>query len=294
LVGDYQQATNGRSEMVAGVSNLADSKYQAVARLGLLSLFFSVAEWGIDPSENFERDPAACGKGPPYTSCAWNGPSKGRGKHLRSVSDGGIGVAHLDVAGLADFIEDFVLPSGPHISPADQSSLTQIAHKLQTNPKNFNWNSINKANSTDWHLLSGVMGLSLATEAAQIWIIDYFLHHDWLPSYEAVAAAGGTVEEALVYARIHNSASDKKVTKCMLQKASGKASPQERVDAELAAYVSQGECHVGRASYIAKGRCRPNLMLRPAVVFAALSRGDSDAWGAMATGSKWHVCRLRL
>jgi hypothetical protein len=79
----------------------------------------------------------------------------------------------------------------------------------------------------------------------------------------------------------------------MLQKASGKPTPQERVDAEFAAYVTQGECHAGRVSYFTNGRCRPNLMLRTAIVFAALSGQDPNAWGAMTTGGKWHVCRLR-
>jgi len=74
---------------------------------------------------------------------------------------------------------------------------------------------------------------ALRLESTQRWLIDSWLTKFWQKSYDAVMKhPKGTVEEAIVNARIRNSGT--KSANCGLKFAS---SHEDRVEAQLAAYV---------------------------------------------------------
>ncbi|MBZ9898535.1 hypothetical protein LB545_29930 [Mesorhizobium sp. BR1-1-6] len=64
--------------------------------IGLLSITLGAAKWGVDGDSTLPADPA---------NDKWEGPTRASGKHLMSYKVGGVGLPHLDVEPLADFID---------------------------------------------------------------------------------------------------------------------------------------------------------------------------------------------
>jgi hypothetical protein len=65
----------------------------------------------------------------------------------------------------------------------------------------------NRANTTleDWQIFRHWTRAALRQESVQRYLINRWLEKEWLPSYRAVIAAVGTIEEAMINARIRNS-----------------------------------------------------------------------------------------
>ncbi|TDH63858.1 hypothetical protein E2C06_03180 [Dankookia rubra] len=280
---------------------LPAAEYQAVARLGLLPLLLSTAMWGIGPAAWLPEDPAACPAGHDLRSCGWAGPAKGRGKHLRSLPDGGIGIPPLDAAGLARVI-DCPLGTDHGLAPAEAAVLRRLAGGL-TQRNGLTWASIRQG--PDWPAFAGAMRQALARPEAQRFITECWLRSGWLGTCRKVVRAGGTGADALTLARVTKSW-PVLAFGCVLPQALPLGDPAARADAMLKAYVtrapgpksSQNPCAHGRPSYLEGGRCRPNVILRPGAVLAAAPQAGDTALAAGSAGlealaGRWRErCRL--
>jgi hypothetical protein len=200
------------------------SKYE----LGLLALTTGAGKWGVVAASPLPEDPA---------NDRWLGPRAsaghgdvGAGKHLMSYSVGGVGLPHADRAYLADFIA-YILSNHPNIGGgAERSQMKAIETKLRTG------GTFDQVRSgqvfLEW------IKLSLQQRDGQRWLLEEWLNRYWLPSLSEVTSVNGTVEEALINARIRNSSPD--LARCAIKQASG---AKDRVQAELVAYASPNLCH---------------------------------------------------
>ncbi|MFT4503161.1 hypothetical protein [Caballeronia sp. 15711] len=68
-----------------------------------------------------------------------------------------------------------------------------------------NWDNKPHMSSQTWQLFRTYMRIALRTQAGQEWIFNSWLDDYWMRSLKKTLAAGGTVDEALVNARIRNS-----------------------------------------------------------------------------------------
>lgn len=86
----------------------------------------------------------------------------------------------------------------------------------------------------DWQIFRHWMRAALRQEDIQRYIIERWLNKIWLPSYREVIKSGGTVEEAMVNARIRNSSPV--TARCAIKQAKGSAN---RITSQLEAYTSK-------------------------------------------------------
>src|SRR5229473_5578702 len=105
--------------------DLSAEQQQALQNLGLLTLTLGAGKRGVAflPGENAPADPV---------NQKWRGPASARvGKHVMSYSFGGVGLPHLDVGSLADFI-DYILQTMPTLGPASEiSTMRSLATRLR-------------------------------------------------------------------------------------------------------------------------------------------------------------------
>jgi hypothetical protein len=208
---------------------LSADQQQVLQNLGLLTLTLAAGKWGVEflPGENTPADPA---------DQKWRGPTSAMaGKHVMSHSFGGVGLPHLDTGSLAKFI-DYVLQNMPTLGPSSEiSTMKSLASRFR---KGLTFDELRDKGGAEWDLFGRWMRAALLQREGQRQIISAWLSDYWLPSFEAVRQEGGTASEALVLARIWNSA--KGAATCALGKAAqvatGKAA--DRIQAELKAYAS--------------------------------------------------------
>lgn len=236
------------------VQNLID-EYKAeetncsrIAQLGLIVLTTSVAEWGVQSSQQLPADPAGAD---------WSGPRPGRGKHLMSYTIGGVGIAHADTSYLGAFMK-FVLEQFPDIgSSTERAAFRDIANDLADGGATYD--SLRNAGGEPWHLFTQLILSALRKERAQQWLIEQWLLRYWLPSYDAVLKVGGAVKEAFVNARIRNSSAA--LATCALKHARTGA---DAITLELEAYANREICAHANPDYRAR---RWGYMWRPVVLF---------------------------
>ena len=256
------------------------------AALGLLVLTTSVAEWGVTPSGGLPADPVAMG--------GWRGPRLRGGKHVMSYSKGGVGIPHADSAFLRRLISKIhaetpnLAPDGARFFRLQGTNFDRLyangghCHRPLTvleidlvgapfgHPSNPHAGSkycgdyFNGAtDEKDWQVFRHWIRAALRADDIQFWILDEWLRNYWLPSYKAVLATeGGSVEEAMINARIRNSSSATAL--CALRHASGAT---DRIEAQLEAYTIK-KCG-GKADH----RRRFGEMMRPVVLYRALAKG---------------------
>lgn len=214
--------TNQRERLPLSLVRQLIKSYPSDNRsIGLLSITLGTAKWGVDGDSTLPDDPA---------NDTWRGPTRFSGKHLMSYNVGGVGLPHLDVGPLANFI-DFLLAQHPNIGDDDERShMKQIASNLRNGQK---FDQI-KSNATfrKW------MREGLRRKDAQKWILEYWLDTYWEPSYRASA---GDIRLALVVARIWNTSP--RLGKCAAERA---LKEDDHVQAALKAYV---HCPGGRKAY---------------------------------------------
>ena len=195
--------------------------------MGLLALTTGAGKWGVVSATPLPEDPA---------NDHWLGPraSKGHGdvgagKHLMSHTVGGVGLPHADRGYLADFIA-YILSKHPDIGgSAEKSQMSAIATKLRTG------GTFDQVRSGQVFL--PWIKLSLQQRDGQKWLLEQWLNRYWCPSLKNVTGAHGTIEEALINARIRNSSPE--LAQCAIKRASG---AKDRVQAELDAYASPDHC----------------------------------------------------
>ncbi|MFJ4194452.1 hypothetical protein [Pseudomonas sp. NPDC089534] len=250
--------------------------------IGLLVLTSAVAEWGVKSDEPLPEDPH---------KKAWQGPGVGSdGKHLISYAVGGIGINHTDSGELVELF-DYLKRQHPDLAPhADAffrlrgvnydrvranggvctTPRSEITVDLDGKPFGHNafgggasyCATYRKGSTTreDWQVFRHWMRAALREKDVQRYIIDRWLAKVWVPSFEHVTAAGGSVEEAMINARIRNSSPG--TAECALKRArDGGGDVDARIAAELSAYVSSA-CK-GNPSH----ERRFGSMKRPVVLF---------------------------
>lgn len=196
--------------------------------LGLLALTTGAGKWGVVSAPPLPEDPA---------DDHWLGPraSKGpgdvgAGKHLMSYTVGGVGLPHADRGYLADFIA-YILANHSDIGgTGEKSQMSAIASKLRTG------GTFDQVRSGQVFLQW--IKLSLQQRDGQRWLLEEWLNRYWRPSLTEVTRANGTIEEALINARIRNSSPE--LAQCAIKRALG---AKDRVQAELDAYARPDLCH---------------------------------------------------
>ena len=258
LVHDYKSAAADAGIKARG--ELSSKQQEAVQNLGLLTLTLSAAKWGVQfgSDKNVPVDPA---------KDKWRGPSSASvGKHLLSHSFGGVGLPHLDVGSLARFI-DHVTRTMPNVgSPADTAVMKQLANRFR---RGLTYDKLRNRDGEEWTVFKRWIRAALLEREVQRWILADWISRFWLPSFDAVSAAGGSASEALVNARIWNSSKGSAL--CALKAASRKqaantARTVNRIQIELEAYAHPGACP--RSSKHNKSRWP--YMLRPVALFDSL------------------------
>jgi hypothetical protein len=213
-----------------------------VINLGLLVLGAAVAEWGVEPDAGLPPDPQEDG---------WEGPDSHRGKHLMSYSIGGVGVAHADVGYLSKFLAYLTSAQATRFSDSENKLIKSLVPKLA---HGMTYDDLRNAGGSDWETFTHCILSALRLRDAQAWLIGYFLENYWLESYDAIMASKlGTVEEALINARIRNSGPG--LADCALKHA---RSPgiADSLQAQLDAYGDPKICkgaktrHQDRAGYM--------------------------------------------
>jgi hypothetical protein len=261
------------------VNHYDPAKEESSVAIGALVLTTAVANWGVSGQENLPTDPEGR---------VWQGPGlHNDAKHLISYALGGVGIDHTDSGSLEDFI-DYVKEHHPSLAekPEHYFKLRGITFdriranggvctkprseiKVDLNGQPFGHGVFpggkkycplyqNKAKTTleDWQIFRHWTRAALRQESVQRYMINRWIEREWLPSYRAVLAAGGTVEEAMINARIRNSSP--KTAACAIKKAKGVS---DRIKAELNAYVGK-ECG-GNPRH----KERIPAMMRPVVLY---------------------------
>ncbi|WIE48643.1 hypothetical protein [Pseudomonas sp. GM17] len=113
----------------------------------------------------------------------------------------------------------------------------------------------------DWQIFRHWIRAALWLRDVQRYIIERWLNKTWIPSYDAVMGAGGSVEEVMINSRIRNSSPY--TAKCALDKANQVAAA-DRIQSQLDAYANIGyqECR-GNPKY----KERFGVMQRPVVLY---------------------------
>jgi hypothetical protein len=214
--------------------------------LGLLVLTTSAGKWGVlaQTGSSMPKDPANDG---------WRGPHGVEGKHLMSYRTGGVGLPHLDVGPLAEFIRYLLSQNPPLGPPAEQERTTEIAKQLGPN---FAFAQVRDDPVFRKWMLSG-----LRQKDSQRWILEKWLEWYWDP---ALKATGNDVHAALVLARIWNSGEG--FAKCALEKSDGAS---DRVNAMLEAYATPSICRRTNPKFRTR---RFPWMRRPIVLFDAYTK----------------------
>jgi hypothetical protein len=261
------------------VVNYDPGKPESIASIGVLTLITAIAGWGVTSEISLPPDPKSKGK--------WLGPSHGDdGKHLMSYAVGGVGIDHTDSGNLVDF---FKYLKTNHSFLAEKSDRffqlqginfdriranggicttprSEIALDLDGKPfghdkygggesycKSY---KVGDTTPEDWQIFRHWVRSALREKDVQRYIIDHWLKKLWLPSYAAVLKSGGTVEEAMINARIRNSSPV--TADCAIDKAIGK---KDRTTAQLEAYIDPS-CK-GKVSH----KRRFGEMMRPVALF---------------------------
>jgi hypothetical protein len=265
------------------VQDYDPTRIETTAGLAALTLLTATAAWGVIPSDGVPADP---------DSKQWRGPRKGSdGKHLMSYAVGGVGIDHTDSGALVKMM-DYLKDRHPALAPkAGQFfALRGIDYDeiranggvcadpkkeivLDLNGVPFGHSSYGggtpycpdhqdgKTTLEDWQVFRHWIRAALRLRDVQRYIMERWLNNEWLPSYNAVLAAGGSVEEAMINSRIRNSSPF--TAKCALGKANAGA-VSDRIQAQLDAYANIG-------STDCKGKSRHEerfgVMMRPVVLY---------------------------
>ncbi len=250
----------------------------AMAKLGLLVLTLSVAEWGIAWQGSSPLDPA--GKG-------WKGPPDiGSGKHLMSYARGGIGLPHLDTGKAERFFDALVarvpeasqdlqqfrkgfrydsVRRGGGICPQSKiavpvvdpyckatgqmasASCTEFPHGKQADADgDLYCDQYSQTDLVAWNKLRHWCRVGLRRRDMQVWIIEDWINNVWVPAYtEVIGRPHGTLKEAFIVARIW-STSGGDATAALLA-AGTESDPGKRIAAELARYGAGDATHEGRS-----------------------------------------------
>ncbi|PWK45519.1 hypothetical protein [Pseudomonas sp. OV226] len=255
-------------------------KIESTAGLGALTLITAAAAWGVTPGGLLPEDPE--GK-------QWKGAQRGNdGKHLMSYAVGGVGVDHTDSAQLKrlfDFIKLNHLTLAPKadqffnlrginfdnirarggVCSTPRSEITldldakPFAHDIYGGGSSYCGAHMNGATTLeDWQIFRHWIRTALRQKDVQSFIINQWLTNVWVPSYQAVLAAGGSVEEAMINSRIRNSSPV--TAKCAIDKAN-QVADGKRIETQLKAYTDP-DC---------KGKARHSerfgVMKRPMVLY---------------------------
>ena len=256
---------------------------------GILVLTLSVAEWGVHWDSAAPADPAGS---------SWQGPRNiTQGKHLMSYALGGIGLPHLDVAGAARFFAAFVerVPAAQQdlqrigalsgtfhydairarggTCAADPSQAV-LMQDLDGQPFQHafpvfggskycpRFNPDGHLDARAWQTLRHWSRVALRRRDMQAWIIKTWLNEVWVPAHnEVLGRPHGTIQEALVVARMWNSSKGDALG--AVQAAGAEPEPAKRIQVELD--------HYGQRS--ATNRERAGVMKRPGVVYAMMQTG---------------------
>lgn len=238
----------------APAAQLPQDPAQCAAMLtaGLAGLGLGVAQWGASGAPPGLADPQAD---------QWRGPPNGRGKHLMSVTDGGIGLPHYDTDQLGDLL-DFALQLQPAIgTEAARARIPGLVTKFRGGMAYKALNPRENGGPTereDWLALTGFAEAALGSRDVQHWVLKTWIAKYWIPSLAAVGRAGGSLEEVFVNARIRNSSP--RVAGCALSHAAGKA---DRIAAELEAYATPEICPGANPRH----RTRFGFMQRPIAIW---------------------------
>jgi hypothetical protein len=214
---------------------------QKIGQLGLVVLATSVGEWGVTPDPGL-ADPAS----PPRAR--WGGVPWNLGKHLMSYRVGGVGIIHADVGILAEFIR--MLAGSAFNADPGKPHMLALAGKQYAVIK-------------DDKVFISWMQRGLHEKDAQRWLIEYFINHQWLQSYDAVASArhkmgDAELKESFVNARIRNTAAG--LADCTVEK-----SHSDEDELQLYGGLRSG-CHGNP-----KEQRRFGEMRRPRVLFDAFN-----------------------
>ena len=234
-----------------------------LARLGLLVLTVSVAEWGVDwKRPATPRDPA---------NRQWKGPATiKQGKHLMSYALGGIGLPHLDTGDAVKFYEELVrlLPqarpdlasvgalssdfnydrvraAGGVCAPNPKAAAvmtdidgTQFQHDASTlggEPYCSEHDPSGRLDTEAWQKLRHWSRIALRRRDMQAWVLQYWLDHVWAEAYSTVVATPhGSLREALAVARIWSSSRGDALR--ALRAAGQEPDTGKRLSAELETY----------------------------------------------------------
>ena len=253
---------------------------QAVANLSLVTLALATAGWGVSPTSALNPDPVAGGN---WRAIAGGGD----GKHLMSYARGGIGIPHTDSTGLVvlmSYLEkthqndllprasekffklkgtnfDVLYAGGGNCTNPSTALTTDLDGKAFMHRHNGTSRAcycdsyLNKAQTTpeDWQIFRHGMRQALRKEDVQLWILRNWVTEVWWPSYNAVMATPrGTVQEAMINARIRNSSPA--TARCALKGAQGAGDASARIQQQLTLYSSD-KCrgkkrHAERVGYM--------------------------------------------
>jgi hypothetical protein len=224
----------------------------AYVALGLICLTLGVAQWGLTGAPANLSDPQMDD---------WKGAPKGRGKHLVSVRDGGIGLPHFDVGDLSELLR-FALSVQPGIGESgSRRRVEDLAHRFDNGLKYKHLNPREDgttAETTDWDALVHFCEEALGRREVEHWVLARWLKKYWVRSLQQVIAAGGSIPEAFINARIRNSSP--RNAACALAYAQGKPN---RIKAEIDAYVDKAICPDAKNRH----RTRAGYMQRPVAMW---------------------------
>ncbi len=254
----YQERISAKT-LQNWIANYNESDSDSIVGIGLMVLLTSIAEWGVVADKSLPDDPH---------KKEWMGPDeRSDGKHLMSYAVGGIGINHTDSGELKELF-DYLKVNHPNLAPngdrffklrginydiiranggvcteprsdiMDDLEGKKFGHDKFPGGKKYCPRFFPKDTTTleDWQIFRHWMRAALRQENIQRYIIERWLNKVWLPSYREVIKSGGTVEEAMVNARIRNSSSV--TARCAIKKAVLSAN---RIESQLAAYTSK-EC----------------------------------------------------
>ena len=193
------------------VNRYDPAKEDSSAAIGALVLTTGVANWGGSGQEDLPADPEG--------AMAWHGPGlHNDAKHLISYALGGVGLDHTDSRALEDFI-DYVKVHYPTLAPkpehyfklrgitfdrirANGGVCTQPRSeiKVDLNGQPFGHGVFpggmkyccryqNKAKTTleDWQIFRHWTRAALRQESVQRYMINRWIAHEWLPSYQELS-----------------------------------------------------------------------------------------------------------
>lgn len=259
-------------------------KIETTAGLAALTLMTAAAAWGVAPSTGLPVDPE---------KKKWAGPSKGNdGKHLMSYEVGGVGIDHTDSGTLIELMDylkehhrslapeadlffalrginfdDIRANGGVCVHPKQEIALdldgVAFGHSSYGGGDKYCSDHHGKKATTleDWQIFRHWIRAALRLRDVQRYIIERWLNKEWVPSYNAVMGAGGTVEEVMINSRIRNSSPS--LAKCALNKANQVAAA-DRIQTQMNAYANIGhqECR-GKPWY----KERFGVMQRPVALY---------------------------